>query len=265
MCSGFNRPAEHGGQVFLAVIGRTGLAFLGLQIAQPLYFLAGDEWQRAVTQRLRVVVCVRLGQAAIDDLAPRYLGYRVEPSEFVGGVVFERQPAQRALGGGNRRGTAIGWRWLRQNFQRRSIGFRKGLRAGLFLDPDAATVAPDIEVLIAMPVGLGTQEREIELHGGHASASSHLEAGWSVWLGGESLGTSAGALSPPSCTMTVPSDLIPVTRRPTWRAARTARLTEACVKGRVRVIEAVPVGSTACLEAVVCALLGAARVSLWRG
>src|SRR5664279_4147696 len=114
-----------------------------------------------------------------------------------------------------------------------------------------------------MPVGFGTQEREIELHAGHASASSHFEAGWSVWLGGALLGTSAGALSPPSCTMMVPSDLIPVTRRPTWRAARTARRTEACVKGRARVIEAIPIGATDSLKAVVCASVGAARVSQW--
>ena len=159
-----------------------------------------------------------------------------------------------------RRGRAIRWRRLGQYFQRRSIGLREGLRAGLFLDPDAATVAPDIEALIAMPVGLGTQEREIDLHGGHASASSHLEAGWSVWLGGASLGTSVGALSRPSCTMMVPSGLIPVTRRPTWRAARTARRTEACVKGRARVI-----GAMNSRETVARAAAEAVRVSLWCG
>ena len=150
---GLNGPAEHRRQVFLAVVGRARLAFLGLQIAQPLDLLAGDELQRAVAQRIWIVVGVRFAQAAIDDAPAGNLGLRVEAAEFVGSVILGRQPAQRALGGGNRRGTAIGWRWLRQNFQRRSIGFRKGLRAGLFLDPDAATVAPDIEALVAVAIG----------------------------------------------------------------------------------------------------------------
>src|ERR1019366_1448776 len=53
-----------------------------------------------------------------------------------------------------------------------------------------------------------------------------------------------------------PSGLIPVTRKPAWRAARTARRTEACVKGRARVIGAVPIGATGSLEAVMSASAG---------
>jgi hypothetical protein len=55
---GLDRPAEHRGQIFPTVVGGTWLS--GLQVAQPLDLLAGDKLQRAVADRLRVIVGVRL-------------------------------------------------------------------------------------------------------------------------------------------------------------------------------------------------------------
>src|SRR5690606_5167972 len=80
-------PAEHGAGRFWAVVARTGLALLGLAVAQRhdvrgVYLLYG-----AVTQYPLAAVLQRLVQAALDAPPPRGVGVR-------GSEILLHQPAQ---------------------------------------------------------------------------------------------------------------------------------------------------------------------------